>query len=129
MGYDVERSEVVLEVSGGRTCSLRQLSAAEYAHLLQRLRHFLPRGRDEVSENNMRRKVIALFRKMGYEQAVIDEKGRMQFAADMPAIEAWVKKYGKFHKSLNRHTKKELAQLVSQVELMNKKDMKAIHRV
>ena len=67
----------------------------------------------------MRRKVIALFRKMGYE---CDGK------ADMRKIYAWAEKYGKYHKPLNGHNGKELSGLVSQVESMYQSFLRELHR-
>jgi len=71
----------------------------------------------------MRRKIISLSRKMGYETF---DKGK--HTADMRAIYTWVKKYGKFNKSLNQHSYEELTELTSQVVLMYENHLKEVHK-
>ncbi len=119
-GCLIDRSEVVLEITEGRTHSLRELTHPEYTRLIDKMGQVAGRVHDGA-DNRMRRKVIALFRKMGYE----NEAGTK---ADMRAIYTWVKKYGKFHKSLNQHSRAELAGLVTQAELMYQSHLKEVHR-
>ena len=60
------------------------------------------------ASNKIRRKIIALFAKMGY----LNDDG----SVDMGRIYAWVKKYGYLKKNLNEYTQKELPVLVTQSE-------------
>ena len=87
--------------------SLTELTPAQYKGFLSWITQtYFPQ------ENNMRRKIIALFKKMGYE-----ENGK----ADMRAINQWCSNYGKYNKKLNAHNYQELVALVSQVQIVTNK--------
>ena len=68
------------------------------------------------SNNQQRRKIIALFAKMGYVKYTPQGK-----RADMNRIHSWVEKYGYLKNPLNSYNKNELPRLVSQVEKFYKK--------
>ena len=126
----MDRSEVVLELTDGRARSLRDLTHMEYTGLIEKMRQVAGRLPDHA-DNRMRRKVIALFRKMGYEKELSTGNGEWKMVADMRRIYGWVKKYGKYHKPLGRHNRAELAALaalVSQVELVYQSYLKEVHR-
>lgn len=113
-GITIERSEIISDFTNGNKQSLQQLTPWEYNELLNWLNRTFPVGvYPPVSQLNvMRRKIISLFRKMGYQ-----EKGK----ADMERIYAWVLKYGLLKKPFNQYSFDELPQLVTQVESMYKK--------
>lgn len=108
-GIKQERSELIMDFTKDQKRSLTELSAWEYNEFLNWLNRLFPSKatEDEVSRNNQRRKIISLFRKMGW-----------QFGgkADMERIYAWVIKYGYLDKPLNEYTYQELPKLVTQVE-------------
>lgn len=118
-GLDVERSELIEDFTNGKKQSLQKLTPWEYNELLNWLNRTFPAGEDpkKAQSNQMRRKVIALFRKMGYQ-----ENGK----ADMERIYAWVLKYGILKKAMNEYTHDELPQLVTQVETVYKKHLQSL---
>lgn len=118
LGYELTREDIVLDFTGGECTGLRQLTDRQYYGLLKSLRTKLSESEDPALQQ-MRMKIIALFRKMGYER-----NGK----ADMPKIYKWVKKYGKFHQPLNLHSKEELTELTTQVKMMYESHLKEIHR-
>ena len=96
-GFDFDRSELVSQFTDGKKSGLKELSNFEYNEFLKMLNTRFVKvepTRAPVNEvlQNQRRKIISLFRKMGYEK---DHK------ADMQRIYKWVKEYGYLHKSLN----------------------------
>lgn len=111
-GFDFERSELVSQFTDGKKSGLKELTAFEYSEFLKMLNSRFVKvepSRPPVNEvlQNQRRKIISLFRKMGYEK---DHK------ADMQRIYGWVLEYGYLHKSLNQYNEKELPKLVTQAE-------------
>ena len=118
-GLEIERSELIDDFTSGQKQSLQKLTPWEYNELLNWLNRTFPAGEDpkKAKANQMRRKIIALFRKMGYQ-----EDGK----ADMERIYAWVLKYGLLNKSLNQYTYDELPKLVTQVESIYKKHLQSL---
>lgn len=108
-GLIVDRAELIEDFTHNKKHSLTELTAWEYNELLNWLNRTFPAGEDVFQQkaNVMRRKIIALFRKMEWQ---VDGK------ADMERIYAWTLKYGYLHKPLNQYTHAELPQLVTQVE-------------
>ena len=135
MGFDIERAEVISEVTNNRKSSLKELSDFEYRELVNHLNRIIANSKSAICnpqsaicnpqsairnpqsainktwqstpENIMRRKILALFYKMNY---------RANGKTDVNRVNEWCLKYGKFKKSLNKHNREELTQLVSQVE-------------
>jgi len=108
-GYDGTRAGLILEFTNDRKSGLTQLSDNEYQVFLMWLNDTYPANLSmpDSKENIMRRKMIALFRKIGYNDGNF---------ADMERITAWVLKYGYLHKRLNDYSLNELPALVTQVE-------------
>lgn len=119
IGYELTREDVVFQFTKGKSTGLRQLTDIQYYDLLKFLRNKIAESEDP-SLQQMRSKIISLFHKMGYE----DDHGK----ADMKRIYTWVKKYGKFHKPLNMHTKSELTELTTQVKLMFDSYLQEVHK-
>jgi len=113
-GVHVERHELIADFTDDRKTSLKELTAWEFNEFLNWLNRTYPTREDAVKNNlNLqRRKIIALFRKMGW-----IEKGK----ADMERIYAWTLQYGYLKKPLNDYTSAEVPKLVSQVEIIYKK--------
>lgn len=109
-GIEVDRTELIEAYTNNKKSSLKALSRIEYLEFLSWLKTSFdlnPRWLDSP-ENKMRRKIIALFKKMGY----VNELGK----ADMRRINNWSCNYGFGKKPLNDYTKKELPKLVTQAE-------------
>lgn len=124
VGIPVDREDLVYEYTGGRTKSLRELTPAEYEGLIKWLSRQIDAHNSNWQnspENQMRRKIIALFYKMGYRVTTIGYQHPSK--ADMTAIKVWVMKYGYLHKDLNEYTVEELPKLVTQVEEIYRKHM------
>lgn len=131
-----EKSALVSEYSNGRTSSLKELSGEELENLETYLQNLTgksqqPKGwrqpkKSKPASNEelvkLRKKVIALLAySLGW-NCYDKEKNKM--VADMPRIYEWVKKYGKHNpKEFNSYNKKELSDLVSQVEIIVKKEI------
>lgn len=114
-GADISKEELIREFTNNRKSRLTELSEMEYLYFINWLKqsYLIPleavkgMSEEEISADNMRKKIISRFRTMGY-----NENGE----ADMERIYAWVIKYGYLKKQLNNYTTKELPLLVSQVE-------------
>jgi hypothetical protein len=118
-GFDIERSDVIRQFSNEKKQGLSQLTPFEYRELLRWLnKRFGPNQQkpktdhkthpdfNEV-EDRQKKKIIALFCKMGY---VKDNK------ADIYRINGWAMKYGHLHKKMNDYHGADLTKLVSQSE-------------
>lgn len=112
-GIEVDRRELVKEYTKGKTNSLSSLTERDYHGFISWINEtFKMTSNDhqyskEDRLNEQRRKIIALFRKQGYE---------MNGKADMHRIYAWVIKYGYLSKPMNKYTADEIPKLVSQAE-------------
>lgn len=113
-GFNFERRDIIQQFTNGKKSGLSQLTHFEYAEFIRWLNRTYPSEQKSTTDDQcqlMRRKIIALFRKMGYTN---NDK------ADMQRIEEWCVKYGKFKKKLNAHPYEELTALVTQVESVYK---------
>jgi hypothetical protein len=119
-GFDFERSELVEQFTAGRKNGLSQLSHFEYAEFLRWLNSAFQQATNTEAKkcNQMRRKIIALFHKMGYKL----ENGNI----DMQHVNDWCVKYGHKHKELNSYNYNELCDLLTQAESCYKSFLKAI---
>jgi hypothetical protein len=68
---------------------------------------------ENLKKDKMRKKIIAMFCKMGYKTS--------ELKADMVKINNWVKIYGELKVGMNDYSIKDLAKLVSQLEIVMKK--------
>lgn len=115
-GIDSETKEqMVYTYTRGRTTSSSKMSVTECQNMINDLKH-----KTSYSEraDRMRKKIISLFRKMGY--TMPDGK------VDMIAVETWTNKYGYLHKPLNNYTYAELPKLVSQAEAVYQSFIKSV---
>ncbi len=116
-GFNVDRSELLLSFTDGRTKSLRALSSLEYQQFISWIKvtfDLQPEDWQQSPKNRMRRKIYALFiHHMGYTKE---------------RLENWCVKYGKYHKKLNDHNYNELIDLVTQAENTYTSFTKAISR-
>ncbi|WP_107039935.1 hypothetical protein [Brumimicrobium mesophilum] len=120
LGVDIDREDVISELTGGKKDSLRSLTPHEYKELLYAMTKTLGNeaNRMQKSMDAQRKKIIAHLAKVGY----TTPEGK----ADMKSIYSWVLKYGYLHKGLNDYTAKELPFLVSQSHNVYKKFIKAL---
>lgn len=113
--HDTHR-DLLADITGGRTDSLRSLTPRELRDIEQKLQELLDPV--EASMQRMRRKIIGILAARG----AVNAKGK----PDMPHVYAWVRKYGYLKKELNDYTLKELPKLVHQAEGIIASDIKAI---
>ena len=115
-GIDSEaKKDMVYSYTEGRTTKSSEMTRVECKSLINNLEYSTP---EEIASNQMRRKIIALFRKQGYKL----ENGK----ADMLAIGSWCEKYGYKKKPLNSYKYNELPKLVTQAENMYSSFIKTI---
>jgi hypothetical protein len=136
-GFDCDRAEMISDFTNGKKSSLKSLNSHEYREFINHLNRIIANTAPKVPqsaihnpqsaignpqsaiqkdwqqtpENIMRRKILALFYKMGY---------RANGKTDIQKVNTWCANYGRFKKELNAHKHDELTQLVSQVEKVYK---------
>lgn len=122
-GLPIDRKELLIQYTEGKISSFKdpQLTEAVFRGFCNWVEKSYEVKKKEdwqnTPENTMRRKIIALFKEIGYTVA----GGK----ADMKAINTWSIKKGYLHKPLNEYTLKELPTLVSQAEMVNRSCIKA----
>lgn len=113
------RHELVMSYSQGRTENSALLYPTEIKQLIDYLKSI--RGTVHKPQNDfeagdkMRKKILSLCYTIGW---VRFSAHRQKMVVDMARLEAWMKKYGYLHKSLNDYKYNELPELVSQFERM-----------
>src|SRR5690606_6366891 len=115
LGIDAElKQEMVYRFTNGRTSKSSEMNRNECQAMLNELSNSPTIGK----EDKMRKKIISLFRKMGY--TTNDNK------VNMSAVESWVLKYGYLKKPLNTYRYNELPKLVSQAETVYQSFIKSL---
>lgn len=119
-GLMAEKANIVLGFTQGRSESSKDLTDSEARELINYLQQASPRplsarGGEGEASNKMRRKIISLAYEMHWAKA-----------GDWRAAVAAIDKFcsgekSLFKKVLNKHSYKELVQVVSQFEMMYKK--------
>ena len=112
LGYKMDKEEILLTHTDGRTDSLRALTDEEFNGLIVHLRAVLEKQHSDQAVQRQRKKVIALMCQMGY----VTEEDK----PDMDRINAWCETYGHLHKRLNYYFGNDLTKLVSQAEAVYK---------
>lgn len=116
-GLMVEKKNLVLSFSKGRSESSKDLTDTEAAELVSWLRTkqtiFINKNND--ASNRMRRKIISMAHEMHWHILDPFPKGR-RLVVDMARLNNWCKKFGYLHKNLNSYTSEELPILVTQFE-------------
>lgn len=113
-GLDEEAQRDLIHThTNGRTQSKREMTNHEAQLLINNLNQGYvrpqPQQQKTLPGDRQRKKIIGLFRSMGWEK---DGK------ADMERIQAWIVKYGKYNPAkLNQYDLNDLPALVSQVEI------------
>jgi acyl transferase domain-containing protein len=97
-----DREDALLQLTNGRTGSIRELTAAEANKLIQMLRDPQERVKD-----SMRKKLLSYAHQLRWWQQ--NKPGHV----DLEKVDNWCQHYGIYKKKLNEHTMKELAALVS----------------
>ncbi len=111
------RASLCFEVSGGTATSLSDLSDAELVELNQHLRGFNS-GKavnfEEMSFKRMQKKFFSIC----YDLNWTVPGGKLNYQT----INEWLLKFGYLHKEFNKYTAKELPQLITQLENIQRKD-------
>ena len=115
------KKNLVHSYSNGRTFSSKQLTQGEAFQMISALQNLVRVMPEEVASDKMRKKIISMFREMGYQKTV---EGKVK--ADMTAIHTWCEHKSYLQKKLNDYSHEELPKLVSQVEMIYKKHLNAI---
>lgn len=120
LGFKGDRTDLLWEFSRGKFTSLTELSSFKYTEFINWTSSKLAKLRSErtESETKKKRKVIALFRQMGY--VIADNK------ADMVRINEWCCSYGHLKTHLNGYSGEDLTKLVNQAESVYKSFIKAL---
>lgn len=93
------KREIILEATGGRSSSSKDLNAREMTSLLGKLQGILIASPEEQSKDRMRKKVIGLLKEANYK---------------LPEIYKWVETT--FKKSFNEYSTAELTQIIYAAE-------------
>lgn len=115
-GHIAERQELIHTFTDGRKEGLKSLTETEYREFCRWIELKFNPNTNSKECDNMRKKIIMLFRKMEYTLP----GGK----SDMKAIYSWVIKYGYQKKPLNQYAYNELPKLVSQAEAVYKSYVK-----
>lgn len=115
------KSDLVMDASGGRTESARELNNIEMNDLLRHLDEKLKGARSDSRPHKqayekmdrMRKRILSICYSIGWTRLSIERK---RHEVDMDRLEAWLLKYGYLHKPLNDYTYLELPALVTQAE-------------
>jgi hypothetical protein len=105
-----QKATLISSFSKGRTESCKGLLFEEAGALIQLLEKQIPLNDRETSANQMRRKIIGVFHKIGWE--------KYQGEIDMERVNFWCKNKSYLKKELQKYTPEELPKLVSQVHLV-----------
>lgn len=124
-GFDIEREDIISQFTEGKKSGLSALTPTEYRELIKWLNVRFPSPKPvktptpaQAKINLQRRKIISIFRQMGYE--LPDGK------ADMAKIYTWVEDYGYLKKPLNKYQLNEIPRLVYQAEKVLESFLKSI---
>jgi len=98
--------ELIFDATGQRTDRSSAMSGPEIEQLIADINRL-----GETKKNKMRRKLLALAHKLGWQ---VVHNG--QAKADMKAVDDWCQHYGQYNKPLQEHSYKELCNLISQFE-------------
>lgn len=123
-GFDIEREDIISQFTEGKKSGLSTLTPTEYRELIKWMNGRFPSEKTvktptpaQAKINLQRRKIISIFRQMGYEQ-----NGK----ADMARIYKWVEDYGYLKKPLNKYQLNEIPRLVYQAEKVLESFVKSI---
>ena len=119
-GLTEQRREIVLQFTGGRTDNSSEMTEKEIIALINALQ--TPKTATGSKERAIK-KLFHLCHLYGW-QKFDPEKGKD--VVDVDSLNAWLVKYGKFHKELNSHTPAELGKVITQFEFVVNKLLKTI---
>jgi len=119
-GLTEQRREIVLQFTGGRTDNSSDMTNKEIISLINALQST---GSKTGSKERTIKKLFHLCHLYGWQK--YDElKGND--VVDVDLLNAWLIRYGKFHKELNDHTSAELAKVTTQFEIVVNQLLKTI---
>ncbi|PHN00657.1 hypothetical protein [Flavilitoribacter nigricans] len=113
LGIDEETKEtMVLEATGGRTYSIRQMRTIEAIQIIRSLQGKADDYQVDEAKQRMKRQILALCHEMGWEH----DNGKV----DMDRVNRWCQNRGYIKKPFDEFTKAELPKLVAQFKAMHK---------
>lgn len=116
-GIDEETKEImVLDATGGRTYSIRQMRTIEAISLIKSLQGKTDAYQVDEEKQRMKRQILALCHEMGWEH----DNGKV----DMDRVNRWCNSRGYIKKAFDEFTKAELPKLVAQFKSMHKNYLK-----
>lgn len=98
-----DKKDLVQRFTNGRETSSRKMTSGELRNMLD---HLNGKSTPNMAGDKMRKAIISMAHQMGWELP--------GGVADMPRIDAWCIKYGKYHQPLNAHTIPELQDITTQ---------------
>lgn len=101
-----DKMDLVKQFTNGRATSTKDMRVGELHSLID---HLNGKESPSAAGDKMRKHIISMAHQMGWELP----NGR----ADMPRIDAWCVKYGKYHRPLNEHNNAELQEIVTQFNI------------
>jgi hypothetical protein len=123
-----QKMDLIRHYSSNRTSSSKELTVSEALEIIKHLESFKPKAivitvqsPEFDASNKMRRKIISLFREMGFEYTDIMLYKKV---ADMKRIHAYILSTGYLKKHLNKYAHNELVKLVTQIENIHVKHLK-----
>jgi hypothetical protein len=112
---DVQKVELVEEVSKGRVSHSAELTVQECNSLLNHLQTIINnRNASDSTANKMRKKIMSIAHELGWETP--------SGSIDYERLKNWMLKYGYLHKELKDYSDGELPRLVTQFDNMLKKN-------
>lgn len=113
-GLTDNRREIVYNFTNGKTDNSSDLSTNEISKLIESLGNFKIDGiKPQKKPSKTVNKLFALCYDYGWK---IFDKEKDKFVVNVEALNNWLVKYGKFHKTLKEHSSYELGIVTSQFE-------------
>jgi hypothetical protein len=114
-----QRPEIVNGFSDYRTCEIYEMTMEERRKMLAWLEEY----EVQTDKEKCIKKLFHLCHLYGWH--TYDEK-KEKHVVDVKSLNAWLVKYGRFHKELNKHNLLELSQVTSQFEKVVNQFLKTI---
>lgn len=112
------KEHLVLQFTKGRETSTKGMYYAEAKAMIASLNEIAPKSEEDIKAERMRRKILALARKMGWEL----DNGKV----DIRRVDNWCRNNSTLKKGINKHKYSELPALVSQFQNVYKSYLKSL---
>ncbi|MEQ9426983.1 MAG: hypothetical protein RJQ09_21350 [Cyclobacteriaceae bacterium] len=122
-----EKEEIISHYTNGRSTSSRQLTSQEATDCCDWLQGIADQYQEEDPCNQMRKKMLYYGYMMGYDEPTNDrQSGLPAKQINYINVDDWCKKWGIHKQPLNKLTRQQLHQTVSQFLQVYKSTMKAV---